>query len=93
MKLYKNYIDGKWLESESKDIIQVDDPATGKIIGEISCAKKNEVDLAVSASKAAFNSRILVDMPLLERAKLMHRIRSEERRVGKECRSRWSPYH
>src|SRR5256885_17129487 len=22
-----------------------------------------------------------------------HNIRSEERRVGKECRSRWSPYH
>src|SRR5256886_3163948 len=22
-----------------------------------------------------------------------HQIRSEERRVGKECRSRWSPYH
>ena len=22
-----------------------------------------------------------------------HPIRSEERRVGKECRSRWSPYH
>ena len=25
---------------------------------------------------------------------LFHRVlRSEERRVGKECRSRWSPYH
>ena len=24
---------------------------------------------------------------------LMERKRSEERRVGKECRSRWSPYH
>src|SRR2546422_9546248 len=23
----------------------------------------------------------------------LHRLRSEERRVGKECRSRWSPYH
>src|SRR3712207_4177129 len=23
----------------------------------------------------------------------VHRYRSEERRVGKECRSRWSPYH
>ena len=23
----------------------------------------------------------------------LQRIRSEERRVGKECRSRWSPYH
>ena len=22
-----------------------------------------------------------------------YRARSEERRVGKECRSRWSPYH
>ena len=22
-----------------------------------------------------------------------HFVRSEERRVGKECRSRWSPYH
>ena len=29
-------------------------------------------------------------------SKLIHgglRYRSEERRVGKECRSRWSPYH
>ena len=24
---------------------------------------------------------------------LSYFIRSEERRVGKECRSRWSPYH
>ena len=24
---------------------------------------------------------------------LKHSKRSEERRVGKECRSRWSPYH
>ena len=24
---------------------------------------------------------------------LLAKLRSEERRVGKECRSRWSPYH
>src|SRR5256885_3869317 len=24
---------------------------------------------------------------------MFHCLRSEERRVGKECRSRWSPYH
>ena len=24
---------------------------------------------------------------------IRHMYRSEERRVGKECRSRWSPYH
>ena len=27
------------------------------------------------------------------RSQLQHSMRSEERRVGKECRSRWSPYH
>ena len=28
-----------------------------------------------------------------ENAVLCRLMRSEERRVGKECRSRWSPYH
>ena len=26
-------------------------------------------------------------------ARISLQLRSEERRVGKECRSRWSPYH
>src|SRR3712207_8077339 len=30
---------------------------------------------------------------LRELAERNARLRSEERRVGKECRSRWSPYH
>src|SRR2546422_5420715 len=29
----------------------------------------------------------------MSNAKLLKEKRSEERRVGKECRSRWSPYH
>ena len=27
------------------------------------------------------------------KCKIIAKARSEERRVGKECRSRWSPYH
>src|SRR2546430_14805251 len=34
----------------------------------------------------------LVDVVLIFRDE-QHGARSEERRVGKECRSRWSPYH
>ena len=30
---------------------------------------------------------------LARRVDAVKRVRSEERRVGKECRSRWSPYH
>ena len=29
----------------------------------------------------------------LSEDELVKELRSEERRVGKECRSRWSPYH
>ena len=84
MQKYMNFIDGKWLENQSKETIKVDDPATGKIIGEISCAKKDDVDLAINAAKKSFESRVLVDMPLLTRAKLMRRIADETRKVAKE---------
>src|SRR2546425_10311077 len=32
-------------------------------------------------------------LPAASRATAVRLCRSEERRVGKECRSRWSPYH
>src|SRR3990167_3691940 len=35
----------------------------------------------------------LADREVPESTKIYDRNRSEERRVGKECRSRWSPYH
>ena len=36
----------------------------------------------------------LIELPALRRRSLETLLcRSEERRVGKECRSRWSPYH
>src|SRR5256885_16320350 len=33
------------------------------------------------------------EIKLLCRIDTLDELRSEERRVGKECRSRWSPYH
>src|SRR3712207_9527997 len=33
------------------------------------------------------------EVPALLADQDCHRVRSEERRVGTECRSRWSPYH
>ena len=37
--------------------------------------------------------RVLVLQPCVRPVPLKRENRSEERRVGKECRSRWSPYH
>ena len=36
---------------------------------------------------------IRYDRPYRKCARIVGDTRSEERRVGKECRSRWSPYH
>ena len=37
--------------------------------------------------------RIVSKFPQVDKLWLLTGERSEERRVGKECRSRWSPYH
>ena len=43
---------------------------------------------------AIINGANSIIIPMVEDAKQIIRLlRSEERRVGKECRSRWSPYH
>ena len=84
MEKYKNFINNSWVDSEYKETIKVEDPATANIIGEIACAKKTEVDLAVNSAKESYHSRILIDMPLLERAKLMHKIADETRKIAKE---------
>ena len=34
-----------------------------------------------------------IELPDMNGVSIGQYIRSEERRVGKECRSRWSPYH
>ena len=34
-----------------------------------------------------------LEKQLAQKTTLVGLVRSEERRVGKECRSRWSPYH
>ena len=40
-----------------------------------------------------FKTLDIGDSVLVESSRSVEAQRSEERRVGKECRSRWSPYH
>src|SRR2546426_5202487 len=65
----------------------------------ISLAHQRALELMCkrSMSRVAFGKRIADHDVTLERiaeARIkIDQARSEERRVGKECRSRWSPYH
>ena len=48
-------------------------------------------------TKKNTTEKMITPMPMGRKQKkwmsLYMALRSEERRVGKECRSRWSPYH
>ena len=57
--------------------------------------KETKIKLLLEATKKMNASEIEKLLDEGERTKLISgsRSRSEERRVGKECRSRWSPYH
>src|SRR3712207_9413168 len=62
---------------------------------EVTDIKENVTGAEVYASTFDEDPRnhIKVTESILEKAKRKVEDRSEERRVGKECRSRWSPYH
>ena len=60
-----------------------------RIIAEL---QQGNAGAAQSLSRAKLRFQDMVDELFQETGKKIVR-RSEERRVGKECRSRWSPYH
>ena len=51
--------------------------------------KEIGIRLALGMTKKTIITQMLCEVGMVSIAVL----RSEERRVGKECRSRWSPYH
>ncbi len=50
----KNFINGEWKESESKDNWEVRNPALDEVIGEVPMSTEEEVNEAVRAAKEAF---------------------------------------
>ena len=69
-----------------KKILLVDDAAFMRMLIKDALTKNGYTNILEAADGA-----IACDVYAAEKPDLV--IRSEERRVGKECRSRWSPYH
>ena len=61
-----------------------------KTLGQMSPEERKTIGAHINECKNQFQTAFNNKRDALNKAK--HR-RSEERRVGKECRSRWSPYH
>ncbi len=54
MKQVRNYINGQWVRVENAELLDVENPSTGEIIGQVPLSTPAELDLAVEAAAAAF---------------------------------------
>ena len=66
-KRMRNYIDGKWIESETEKFLPVENPGTGKILAHLPISTKKEIDFAVESAKRAFGT--WKNVPILKRTK------------------------
>src|SRR3712207_3163967 len=95
----KNYILYRWQRTERRKALNHiadklrDESITHVLKGIQADFPENEYNPAALAEK--FSGFCKPEMSSGERLEALIKaaVRSEERRVGKECRSRWSPYH
>src|ERR1700720_4577080 len=64
----KLFIGGKWTEPSTSEVIKVHCPATGEYVGKVPMAAAADVDAAVAAARAAFDSGPWPSTPPKERA-------------------------
>ncbi|MGW6299962.1 CoA-acylating methylmalonate-semialdehyde dehydrogenase [Peribacillus butanolivorans] len=67
----KNYIGGQWIESTSKQVEDVPNPATGEIIARVPLSTREDLDRAVTTANEAFKTWRKVAVP--RRARILFR--------------------
>jgi malonate-semialdehyde dehydrogenase (acetylating)/methylmalonate-semialdehyde dehydrogenase len=74
VEVVKNYINGKWVESKSKETSDIINPATGEVIAKAPMSTPEEVQAAIEAGKNAFKRWRAT--PVFTRVRYLNRIRS-----------------
>ncbi len=82
VRRYHLYINGEWVGSSSGRFIPVMDPSTEEIIAEVPDANEKDVNRAVAAAKAAFDSGAWHETTAQERGRILFRLAE---RVRKEA--------
>ncbi|MFC9600869.1 CoA-acylating methylmalonate-semialdehyde dehydrogenase [Peribacillus butanolivorans] len=67
----KNYIGGQWIESTSKQVEEVPNPATGEVIARVPLSTRKDLDRAVTTANEAFKTWRKVAVP--RRARILFR--------------------
>ncbi len=71
---HKLFINNEWVEPESGKTIDVVNPATGKVFAKAAAGGAADIDKAVQAARAAFESGPWPNLPPVERARLIWKL-------------------
>jgi malonate-semialdehyde dehydrogenase (acetylating)/methylmalonate-semialdehyde dehydrogenase len=72
-RLLDNYIGGHWVPARSGERLDVNDPASGEVLARVGMSARADVEDAVAAARAGFESWRTV--PVIRRAQLLFRLR------------------
>ncbi|QLY79571.1 NADP-dependent glyceraldehyde-3-phosphate dehydrogenase [Clostridium intestinale] len=68
-KIYRNYVGGEWVKSETSKLISINSPVDGSLVGKVQAMSKEEVDYAIQNAKEA--QKQWDKMPINKRATIL----------------------
>lgn len=75
MQILKDYINGKWVDNESGEYLDVTNPSTGEVIAKVPVTTPEHMQAAIDAAAEAFKTWALY--PTTKKVDLMFKVREE----------------
>jgi len=96
VRTYQNYVNGQWVPSASGETFPVYDPSTEEVIAQVASSNSTDIDKAVKAARAAFDSGPWPTTTAQDRGrilfKLADKIRQNSSQLAElECRNTGKP--
>ena len=96
VRSYQNYVNGQWVKSASGEMFPVYDPSTEEVIAQVASANSADIDQAVKAARAAFDSGPWPQTSAAERGRLLYKLAEKIRQNAAllaeiECRNTGKP--
>jgi len=79
VKTYKNYVNGRWAPNASGETFPVYDPSTEEVIARVAAANASDVDAAVKAARAAFDSGPWAKTTAQDRGRILFKLADKVR--------------
>ena len=96
VRTYQNYVNGQWVPSASGKTFPVYDPSTEEIIAQVAASESADVERAVKAARAAFDSGPWAKTTAQDRGRILFKLAEKVRQntamlAEIECRNTGKP--